>query len=136
MFDRLAAQRAAAEVLAAAPRIEGGQGNEIVFPLRQLVDEIVRAGQPESLVIPAYDPETGSTARYRLFMPTETDPGDTVEMRPFAGTIGITIRDAQGNARVTGFSTPEFVWHLCMALLSVAQESHRLAAEADAEVGA
>jgi len=136
MFDQLAAQRAAAEVLAAAPRIEGGQGDEIVFPLRQLVDEIIRAGQPESLVIPAYDPETGATARYRLHTPTEEDPGSTVSLQPHPGTVGITIRDGQGDILVTGFAGRDFAWHLGMALCSVAQESDRLAEQAQAEVKA
>lgn len=123
MFDQDAAQRAAREVLAAAPRIEGGDGTELVISIRSLVDAIVAAGNPDALVIPPYDPETAPDARFRIEQPTSDNPGATVGIVVHPGAVALPVYSGDGKVLVSGFIGHEFAWHLGLALCSAAQES-------------
>ena len=129
MFDQAAAQRAAQRVIAAAPRIEGGDGSEYVVDVKKLVTEIVAAGQPESLVIPAYDDVTAASARYWIKLPSTTpdsaDPGIYMIFLAHKGGVGAAVYSGDGQRICTGIIGPEFAWHLGMAACSASQEAAR-----------
>ena len=125
MFNQDAAQRAARDMLAEAPRIEGGDGTELVISIKDLVNAIMAAGNPDALAIPAYDPELALAARYRLEQPTDANPGAYLVPIAHKGAVGITIRNGADEILTSGLIGPEFIWHLGLALCSVAQESQR-----------
>lgn len=131
MFDQDAAQRAARDMLAAAPRIEGGDGTELVISIKDLVNAIVTAGNPDALVVPAYDPELAD-ARYRLEQPTKDNPGANMSIIPHDEAVALIVRDGDGTQLVAGFVGSDFAWHLGVALCSGAQETRRRRSEVQA----
>jgi hypothetical protein len=133
MFDESAAKRAAQRVIAAAPVIEGGAGNEIAINVKELVSEIVAAGNPNAAVIPAYDEVTAASARFWVKLPSndgpDEDPGVYMILLAHKGAVGIGLYTGDGKHISTGLVGPEFAWHLGMAACSASQESKRLAEE-------
>jgi hypothetical protein len=126
MFDQAAAQRAAQQVIAAAPVIEGGSGNEIAINVKELVAAIIAAGNPDAAIVPAYDHTTAMSAWHRLEIPEHGTQGAKLNARAHKGSVAIVIYDGDGRRVVNGFIGPEFAWHLGMALCSASQESARL----------
>lgn len=133
MFNQAAAQRAAAEMLDAAPRIEGGDGSELVLSVKALVDAIMKAGNPDGLVVPPYDQALAPEARYRLEEPTKVnEEGTTLGIIALTGSVSVTVYSGKKVPITTGLVNPERVWLLSLALASAAQESQRLSSEARA----
>lgn len=130
MFDQAAAKRAAQQVIAAAPVIEGGAGNEIAINVKELVSEIVAAGNPDAAVIPAYDPVTAASARFWVKLPDKDglneDPGVYMILLAHKGAVGVGLYTGDGEHVSTGIVGPEFAWHLGMAACSASQEAKRL----------
>lgn len=138
MFDQAAAQRAAQRVIAAAPRIEGGDGSEYVIDVKQLVTEIMIAGQPDAAVIPAYDHVTAASARFWIKLPSQlpgaADPGLYMVFLAHQGGVGVAIYTGDGEHVATGIIGAEFAWHLGMAACSASQEAKRLEDGAEARL--
>lgn len=125
MFDQAAAQRAAQRVIAAAPRIEGGDGNELVINIKNLVAEIVAAGQPDAAVVPAYDATLASTARYRLEAPDENGRAPEMTILAHRDMVGVAVFARDGQVLTAGAVGSSYAWHLGMALCSASQDSAR-----------
>lgn len=134
MFNQAAAQRVAAEIIAAAPTIEGGDGSELVVNIKELVDEIMKAGDPDGLVIPPYDPILGPDARYRLEQPNAVnEAGTTMGIVPLRGhAVSVTIYSGSKTPITAGMIAAERAYQLGLALCSAAQESQRQHDEARA----
>jgi hypothetical protein len=130
MFDQDAAQRAATEILASAPRLEGGDGTEIVIPIKALVEAIMAAGNPDGLIVPAYDEALAAEARYRIEQPTKDNPGASMTILAHDEAVALVIRDGRGEQLSAGFVGPDFAWHLGLALCSASQETRRRHSEA------
>lgn len=133
MFDRSAAQRAASGMLNAAPRIEGGTGAELALSVKDLVEAIVTAGDPDALQVPAYDPVLAPEARYRLEQPTEVGQrGRTISAVARTGVVELNVYAESGTPMIVGLVSPEAAWQLGLAVCSASQESRRLHAEVQA----
>ena len=127
MFDQAAAQSAAAAVLASAPRIEGGSGTELAISVKELVTAIVTAGNPDALVIPAYDEALAPNSAYRIEPDTEANPGATMGVQAHPGAVSMPVRAGDGTMLTAGMTGPDFAWNLGLALCAAAQEARRRA---------
>lgn len=129
MFDRAAAIIAAREALDNAPRVDIGGVSEPVVDIAALVDAVTKAGNPDALVIPAYDEPLALFARFRLEQDTPEAPGATLTPTAGPGVVKIAIvRD--GKTIVAGLTSNDMAWHAGLALCSAALESRRLHEEA------
>jgi hypothetical protein len=125
MFDRQAAIAAARDVLAAAPEVAGAEmgSTALAVDVAKLVDAVVRAGNPDALVVPPYDETLASEAWYRFGIPTDEISGRELQFVLHYGNVLTRVRldKDEGEARTLGITYPDAAWHAGLALCSVAQ---------------
>lgn len=127
MLDRPAAIRAAREVLASSPVVEGVNDNQPIVDLAKLVDAVLAAANPDALIVPAYDAQLAQSARYRLEQDPEGGRGARMSLlaHPNAVGIGVTV-GPDYNVVVAGLVGTDSAWHTGLAWCSTALESKRL----------
>jgi hypothetical protein len=116
-------------LLAAAPRIEGGDGTELAFDLRSAVEQIVRAVEPGAAVPPRY--EGVYVAQNTLYPIGRSDligiPID-LSVHENCGLVVATITATWrgGDVTLTGATHPDNARLAGLGLLSVAAEATRV----------
>ena len=141
MLDHAAAAAAARRVLSEAPVQDMGDGtSQPAIRISVLVQEILKAANPDAAVIPAYDEQLAQDARYRLEIDVEDGPRGahmSVTAHPGAVAIGVyagrteldeaqdEIEQTEPRVLVSGLVGHEGVWHLGLALCSAAMEAKR-----------
>lgn len=112
-FDRRAAIDALRAVLEAAPTVDGGDGAELAVDLGVAVDRIVRAGNPDALVPPDYDPVLAEDT----WVPLITGEGEQAGMRIrflalSDGRCEVWLQQRSGAIVALGIARPESLWHV------------------------
>lgn len=141
MLDLAAAAAAAREVLENAPVMDNGDGtSQPAVSLSELAQAVLKAANPEALVVPTYDEALAQHARYRIESDTDGHKGAHMSVTAHPGAAALAVytyqpNDAEPGSGYTphlltsGLVNPDSVWHLGLALCSVAMESRRLGME-------
>lgn len=141
MLDLAAAAAAAREVLENAPIHDNGDGtSQPAVSLSELAQAVLKAANPEALVIPTYDAALAQHAHYRIEPDLDSHKGAHMTVTAHPGAVALATyayqpKDAEPgsgyNAHVltSGLVSPDAVWHFGLALCSAAMEAKRLRAE-------
>lgn len=129
MFDRLAAIAAARTVLDAAPRVDVNGASEPVIDIAALVDAIVKGGDPDALIVPAYDEALAQFARFRLEQDGANGVGAHMVITARSDAVSVGVHRGSETI-VAGLTGTDMAWHAGLALCCAALEAKRLHEEA------
>lgn len=126
MLDRPAAIRAAREVLASSPVVEGVNDDQPIVDLAKLVDAVLAAANPDALIVPAYDAQLAQSARYRLEQDPEGGRGARMSLIARPGAVSVAVVGHADQLVVAGLVGTDSAWHTGLAWCSTALESKRM----------
>lgn len=118
-FNRAAMIEALQAQLESAPVIEGGTGTELALNLGAIVDAMLIAGNPDSLIVPPYDPLMAPDAWHRVAMPSPLSTGTELRFEVTADGVSTSVR-TNGQVAYLGSAPHDSLWHGAMAMASAA----------------
>lgn len=124
--DLRAAKQALHEALASAPRMKSPDGTEAAVDVAKAVDAVFRAGQPDALVPPRYDPVLAPDTWHRIALPGPDQPGREICFIATAQGCEIWERVDSGEPHLVGLVGADALDHLGLAACSTSIAQRRL----------